>query len=68
MHGASPPLFILTIILTLAQAGCGDDSKTSGTQLQMSPQAKAQIQDMRDMYKENKGMRREESKAIRKQK
>jgi hypothetical protein len=61
-----PSFCALAVGLSLLQTGCGDDSKTSGSQLQMSPEAKAQIQDMRDMYKENKGMRKAESKAIRK--
>jgi hypothetical protein len=33
-------------------AGCGDDSKTSGTQLQMSPAVKAEINDMKSAQKE----------------
>jgi hypothetical protein len=33
-------------------AGCGDDSKTSGTQVQMSPEVKAEINDMKSAQKE----------------
>jgi hypothetical protein len=33
-------------------AGCSDDSKTSGTQLQMSPAVKAEIVDMKTAQKE----------------
>jgi hypothetical protein len=33
------------------QSGC-DDSRTSGTHVEISPEAKAQIQDMREMYKD----------------
>jgi hypothetical protein len=32
--------------------GCGDDSKTSGTQVQMSPAVKAEINDMKSAQKE----------------
>ena len=32
--------------------GCGDDSKTSGSQVQMSPEVKAEINDMRSAQKE----------------
>jgi hypothetical protein len=46
------------LIWAFLQAGCGDDSKTTGTQVQLSEEAKAQIKDMRDMYKENKVPRR----------
>jgi hypothetical protein len=33
-------------------AGCGDESKTSGTQVQMSPAVKAEINDMKSAQKE----------------
>ncbi|MDR3620149.1 hypothetical protein [Paludisphaera borealis] len=46
----------LAILVPPLQFGCGDDSRTSGTQVQISPEAKAQIKDMKDMYKDmNKG-------------
>ena len=45
------PLAILSPILL---AGCGDDSRTTGTQVKISEEAKAQINDMRDMYKTTK--------------
>jgi hypothetical protein len=51
-------LFVLAVTCAFLQAGCGDDSKTTGTQVELSPEAKAQIKDMRDMYKENKGMKK----------
>jgi hypothetical protein len=51
-------LFILALIWAFLQAGCGDDSKTTGTQVQLSEEAKAQIKDMRDMYKDSKVPRR----------
>jgi hypothetical protein len=55
---ALPGLFILAILCPFLLAGCGDDSRTTGTQVQISEEAKAQIKDMRNMYKENKGMRK----------
>jgi hypothetical protein len=42
--------------------GCGDESRTTGTQLQMSDEAKAQIKDMRDMYKQEKGSKKDEAR------
>jgi hypothetical protein len=39
-------------------AGCGDDSKTSGTQLQISPAVKAEINDMKSAQKEIMAERR----------
>lgn len=41
------PLFLMIVLLS----GCGGDSRTSGTQVTFSPEAKAQIADMKDMYK-----------------
>jgi len=38
----------------LILAGCGDDTRTTGTQVKISEEAKAQINDMREMYKTNK--------------
>jgi hypothetical protein len=46
--------FPLAVLLPFLQSGCGDDSKTGGTQLTISPEAKTQINDMREMYKANK--------------
>jgi hypothetical protein len=43
-------LFVLT--------GCGDDSRTSGSQLQMSPAVKAEIEDMRSAQKEARAERK----------
>ncbi len=39
-------------------AGCSDDSKTTGTQLQMSPAVKAEINDMKSAQKEIMAERR----------
>ena len=55
---ALPLYFALAMISPFFLVGCGDDSKTSGTQVQLSEEAKGQIKDMREMYKENKGMRK----------
>jgi len=63
IHRALPVLFALAILLPFLQAGCGGDSRTSGTQVELSAEAKAQIKDMRDMYKENKGMRKADRKG-----
>jgi hypothetical protein len=43
--------------------GCGDETRTTGTQLKMSDEAKAQIKDMRDMYKQEKGLRKDTDKG-----
>ena len=51
-------LFASAILLPLLPVGCGDDRTKTGTQLNMSDEAKAQIKDMREMYKENMGMRK----------
>jgi hypothetical protein len=42
--------------------GCGDETRTTGTQVKMSDEAKAQIKDMRDMYKQDK-VRKDEGKT-----
>jgi hypothetical protein len=47
-------LFPLAIVSSSFHAGCGDDSRKTGTQLKLSEEAKAQINDMRSMYKETK--------------
>ena len=49
------PIAVLSSILL---AGCGDDSRTTGTQVKISEEAKAQINDMRDMYKSEKSARK----------
>jgi hypothetical protein len=38
--------------------GCGDDSKTTGTQVQMSPAVKAEIVDMKSAQKELRAERK----------
>ena len=47
-------LFPLTLFSPLFHLGCGDDSRSTGSQVKFSEEAKAQINDMRDMYKANK--------------
>jgi hypothetical protein len=42
----------------LLVAGCGDDSRTTGTQLQISPAVKAEINDMKSAQKEIMAERR----------
>ncbi len=55
-------LFPASILLPLLQTGCGDESRTTGTQVKISEEAKAQIDDMRSMYKETKGAKVEKKK------
>jgi hypothetical protein len=47
-------------------AGCGDESKTTGTQLQMSPEVKAEQDDMRAVQQDVRAERRQERAAQRK--
>jgi hypothetical protein len=53
-----PKRFITTIIISgglglvgFFASGCGDDSKTTGTQLQLTPKDKADIEGMRGAMK-----------------
>jgi hypothetical protein len=48
--------------------GCGDDSKTTGTQLQMSPEVKAELEDMRSVMKEERAARKLERTGLKKKK
>jgi hypothetical protein len=43
-------------------SGCSDDSKTTGTQVQMSPAVKAEIEDMKSTQKELMAERRAAAK------
>jgi hypothetical protein len=47
-------------------SGCGDDSKTTGTQLEMSPEVKAELDDMKSAQKEVRAERKAERAAQRK--
>jgi hypothetical protein len=51
----------LGLVLILLTAGCSDDRRTTGTLLQLSPEAKAESQDIRQAMREQ----REERKAAR---
>ncbi len=57
-HGSLPVLIALAIVLPVFPAGCGDSSRTTGTQLQLSEEAKAQIIDMKSIYKENRAAKK----------
>jgi hypothetical protein len=46
----------------LPQLGCSDDSKTTGTQLQLSEKDKAEIDGMRAAMKEQRAARKQEQK------
>jgi hypothetical protein len=46
--------------------GCGDESKTTGTQLEMSPEVKAELDDMKTTQKEERAARKAERAAARK--
>ncbi|WZO98857.1 hypothetical protein EP7_000448 [Isosphaeraceae bacterium EP7] len=50
-----PLLFLvpLAVFLPPLLTGCGDDTRTTGSQLKISEKAKAQVNDMREMYKSN---------------
>jgi hypothetical protein len=37
---------------SLLLVGCGDDTRKDGTQVKISDETKAQVNDMRDMYKD----------------
>jgi hypothetical protein len=61
---------LATIVFTLAgvglgslpQLGCGDDSKTTGTQVQLSEKDKAEIEGMRAAMKGQRAARKQERK------
>lgn len=54
---AVAPLLILFGFCCGSIVGCGDDSKTTGTRLEMSPEAKAEIEDMRSIMREERAGR-----------
>jgi hypothetical protein len=47
--------------------GCSDESRTTGTQLRISPEVKAEIDDMKSAQKEQRAERKQERAAARKQ-
>ena len=46
--------------------GCSDESRTTGTQLQISPAVKAELDDMKSAQKELRAERKQERAAARK--
>jgi hypothetical protein len=46
--------------------GCGDESKTTGTQLQLSPEVKAELDDIRSAQKDVRAERKQERAEARK--
>jgi hypothetical protein len=64
------PRRLVTIVVTLTgvglgcfpQLGCSDDSKTTGTQVQLSEKDKAEIDGMRAAMKEQRATRKQEQK------
>jgi hypothetical protein len=48
----------LGLICLGLSGGCSDDSKTTGTQLQISPEVKAEIEDMKSAQKELRAERK----------
>jgi len=47
----------------LPLAGCSDDSRTSGTVVEVSEEAKKHIESRRDAYKEKAKTRKDQSKV-----
>jgi hypothetical protein len=45
--------------------GCGDDSKTTGTQIQISPEVKADLDEMKAAQKEVRAERKREREEAR---
>ena len=45
------------------QGGCGDDSRTTGSQLRISPEVKAEMDDMRAAQKDVRAERKQEKAA-----
>ena len=62
------PRRLVTIVIALgglglgclSQAGCGDDSKTTGTQLQLSEKDKAEIEGIRAAMKSQRALQKKE--------
>ena len=65
-------IFIPTVGLGLGclslLSGCGDDSKTTGTQVQLSPKDKAEIEAMRGTMKGQRAELKQERAELRKKK
>ena len=52
-----PPGGVGLLCLCLS-GGCGDDSKTTGTQVQISPEMRAELDDMKAVQKEVRAERK----------
>ena len=52
--------FVVACTMALLLAGCGDDSRTSGTMLQVSPEAKAAQNDTKSAMQEQRRERQAE--------
>ena len=69
-----PRRFVFTILLSglalgsfFAIGGCGgDESRTTGTQLQISPEVKAELDDMKSAQKEERAERKADRAAAKK--
>jgi hypothetical protein len=61
----SVPSFGLGLVCLCLSGGCGDDSKTTGTQIQISPEVKAELNDMRAAQKEVRAERKREREEAR---
>ncbi len=71
MHSRRNMFFLISLCgvgCPFLVTGCSDDSKTTGTQLQMSPEVKAEIKDMRSAQKEARAERKAAAAAGKKQK
>ena len=55
--------FALAVGCVLLSSGCGDESKTTGTQVQISPEVKAELDDMKSVQQEIRAERKAERAA-----
>ncbi|MHC5537894.1 hypothetical protein ACYOEI_06650 [Singulisphaera rosea] len=72
MHSRRKMAFLVTaggiLLGSLSLPGCGDDSKTTGTQLQLTAKDKAQIEGMRAAMKAQRATQKQERIDRRKKK
>jgi hypothetical protein len=68
MRSRRGPFQLLVIFVgsQLCVSGCSDESKTSGTMVQVSEEAKQHIQSRRDVYKTKSQPRKEPTKVAKK--
>jgi hypothetical protein len=57
--------FGLGLVCLCLSGGCGDDSKTTGTQVQISPEVKADLDEMKAAQKEVRAERKREREEAR---